>query len=297
MTTILSTTAAEVQVQKLPENTKHVTYKIATGEISFYYWIQDMVAKYNFYDPNYVNEESIAPGFMHGYRGAYYPSGGSLHRVLEEAAKFNLKNIVFDCVGIARLSTRNSSFGNLVDTISFHGASFGLTDDGKSLQTTSYYSLPNTSGGQPCWGNRRDVGNDYGSHNLQWTSRGTIHGKINTFIKTTFNNDYVSLYSWLSTISRDKENTKNDSSTTLLLNDDSDAFLTISFKSHPVAYFRLMAAGFKPVDSTDLMLLPLKAGSVTHEETEYCGYFTQEDAIGKKWFVNDSGHLLGQVDD
>lgn len=307
MTAILSTTAASVKIQKLPEHTKYVTYKIYAGEISFYYWMQDIVCKFNFHDPEKRQEFDSRSDFrfehLYGHNWAYMPCNTrNLSSTLEEVKKHNLQNIVFDCVSIVRMSTLSSTFGNLADGIKFYGSSFELSDDQKNLKATTRHRLPNTSGGIPCWGNRNDIAGRYGETNI-YDLNGpnvTIHGKINTFIKTTFNNDYVPLGSWVAAIAADKnadKSTSNNFSSTLLTSEAFDAFLTISFKTHSVAYFRLSSAGFKPVGTTNIMLLPLKAGSVTHEGTEYYGYFTQEDSLGKKWFVNDSGHLLGQVDD
>jgi hypothetical protein len=309
MTSILSNTAAPVSIQELPEYAQYVTYKLLPKEITFYYWMKDVVCKHNFYDPeereltfgyndfNSYRTDSYTAGF-YPYRNTFYPRNGraeTIQQSLQTAKDHNLKNIVFSCVACASVSLNTF---DLTDIVRFYGIDFSLSSDEKSVISTRLYGLPNTSNGRVCWGNRDDLGagNGYSIRSVD----GTVKGKINTFLGTAFNHDYVSLPEFVERISDAKQQEKsgNNIKSELFLNgDDYNSFITVNFKTQPVAYFRLFAAGFRPLNSTSrVMLIPTKSGSIDYDGTEYFGYFTEEDALGKSWFVNNTGHLLGQVD-
>lgn len=309
-TQIVSNTAAPVFINKIPSYTKFVSYKIVnSGEIKIYYWMKDIVCKYNFFDPQKrdldfygVKTEDGKPVPFYGYGNAFCPRNGrpdTLEIIEKEAEKIKLEHIVFSCFATANFSTVTQK---PTDIIRFYGVEFDLPENSKHIRATNRYGLPNTSNGIPCWGSRSDISGHYDPHNLYDFRSGTMSGKINTFINTTFNNDYVTLGSWVELIEKHKNYQKiyqNSFSSNVLFSADDgyDAFLSLSFTMNPVAYFRMYAAGFRPVSTEEqFMLIPLKSGSMEYDGNTYYGYFTKEDALGKSWFVNNTGHLLGQVD-
>lgn len=310
--TLVSNTAASVKIHKLPQYTKYVSYNAArNGEIEFLFWMKDVVCKYDFFDPQKRSLDAYAQDLtdddkntnpLYGFDNAFYPRNGSsdtLQSALKVAKKAGLENIVFSCLARVKISTRTQY---ITDTIKFYGVEFALSEDDKKVLSTREYSLPNTSGGVPCWGYRTDVnpGRSWQT-DIARMNVGTAAGKVNTFINTTFNNDYLYLCTWVKTIEEKKSAKKlsTNISSTMFLNVDHgyDAFMTISRKDNPVAYFRMFAAGFRPSDSdSSFMMIPLKSGTMNYDGTDYEGYVTQNDKIGKGWFVTETGHLLGQVD-
>lgn len=289
MMQLISNTAAEVKVHDFPQNTALVSYKFVGPEIQWYFWIKNFECPYNIYNSNNLDSYE---SFMYP---SYYISIETLNTFLNNNPK-QYKKLKFSCVGVIPMSTipkSNFSCGN----VNFYGVDFKLSDDKKTILSSNRYRLPNTCGGVICWGNREgDTGNDN-----EFRYEGSISDKVNTFLYTPFNNDYVPLKDFYSSIQSAKYSSKNKHNNfgTTLFCVNYDAMLTISMEKHPVAFLRLKAAGLhKPLREyrQDIMVVPLIKGVWHNDGEEYHGYYTPEDAIGKKWFIEQHGYLLGQVD-
>ena len=63
------------------------------------------------------------------------------------------------------------------------------------------------------------------------------------------------------------------------------------------AFFQMITAGFTSIpEAPHVMIIPLSERTITLGTHSVSGYCTDLDAVGKSWFVSNSGQILGQVD-
>lgn len=148
----------------------------------------------------------------------------------------------------------------------------------------------NDTQGGICWGSL---------HNYPENLRSLVA----SYFSTEFNSDLLSLTQFKRNCAH-IERIKTDSNNFFpninkkFLCSGYDAFMFINGDHDVQAFFTMLMAGFKPLENLNhIMLIPLKTSTIHRGEDCYLGFVTQEDVVGRKWYVSTENYLIGQLDE
>jgi hypothetical protein len=99
-------------------------------------------------------------------------------------------------------------------------------------------------------------------------------------------------------IRKAKNNNRYDKSTHKFLCSGYDCLVMIHGSKDVQAFFTMLMAGFKPLpELPHIMIVPAKTSTIKRGEMIYLGYTTQEDSVGRPWYISTEGALIGQLDE
>jgi hypothetical protein len=77
-----------------------------------------------------------------------------------------------------------------------------------------------------------------------------------------------------------------------------DSLMLIDADQDVQAFFTMIMAGFRPIpEAPHVMMIPLKNCTIERNGNVYFGFSTQEDSVGRCWYVSSEGYLIGQLDE
>jgi len=75
-----------------------------------------------------------------------------------------------------------------------------------------------------------------------------------------------------------------------------DQLIMVDAEKNKTAFFHLLTAGYKSLSKAPhIMILPVKESTIHKNGNVFEGYLTDEDSVGKQWFITTDGLLIGQV--
>lgn len=219
--------------------------------------------------------------YEEGYSGQYCPRGF----VMEDTKiDFKIPNMVFQ-IG---LNYKTGLFGVESDSARLR-AGVIINDQ---VYATNSYQASNVFGDSTvidniCWG-----GNN---------APNTLKGIVETYFNSPFNNDLLP-------ITKFEENCRNlladvnvgnfslSKDNFICYGTQADALILVHAEENKDAFFTLLSAGFKPLESLQCVIaIPILKTVVEKELALYSGYITLPDSVGKSWFLTEDGLLVGQV--
>jgi hypothetical protein len=225
--------------------------------------------------------------YLNGYYGQNCPLGIEFKE--PESNMYSISNMVFDI----QLSHRGQ-FKKYTDNA--HLQAGYVNDSGEVYET-----LPNSAANVYSGENDRD-GYTYGK--ICWNSienPTTLREIVTSYFGSRFNNDLLRLSSFknnITSIRKKKEENKYTKSNHKFLCSGYDCLLMIDGSKDVQAFFTMLMAGFKSLpELPHIMIVPAKTSTIKQGEMIYLGYTTQEDAVGRSWYVSTEGAIIGQLDD
>jgi hypothetical protein len=218
-----------------------------------------------------------------GYHGQDCPRGFEKE---EQELNFPVSNMVFE-ISLSHLGT-SKKFSRLSDTAYLCAGK--LTEDNQ-IMCTDVRMASNVFGNQEtpegiCWGYNEKPDN--------------LSELVTEYVSTPFNNDLLPLQCFdnncdeaRSAIQRNEYGPNGGK----YLCSGKSALLLLDAGKDINAFFQMITAGFTSLpEAPHIMVLPLSEKTITLGEHSVAGYCTDLDAVGKSWFVSNSGQILGQVD-
>jgi hypothetical protein len=141
--------------------------------------------------------------------------------------------------------------------------------------------------GKICWG--------------QVSSPANLRGIVSSYFQSNFNNDLLRLARFTENINALKDSIECGNyhkSDHKFLCSGYDCLIMIDADQDVQAFFTMLMAGFTPIpEAPHVMIIPAKTSTIQKEDSVYFGYTTQEDAVGRKWYISSEGYLIGQLDE
>ena len=215
-----------------------------------------------------------------GYSGQHCPKG---YKKENDIISFPISNMVFSII-LSHLG-KGKRFLRMSDTAYLSAGE--VTCEGK-IKRTSTRMASNVFGDSEypegiCWG-----------YNLKPNNLSEI---VLEYVATPFNNDLLSVRGFESNCHVTRNDNFKFESTDKYLCSGKSALLLLDASENLSAFFQMISAGFTSLsEAPHIMILPLFEKTITLETHFISGYCTDLDAVGKSWFVSNSGEILGQVD-
>ena len=245
------------------------------------YWINGAVDAFTRDNP----DECFV--YMDGYSGQNCPLGIKFEE--PESKTCSISNMVFDI----QLSHKGQ-FKKYTDNA--HLQAGYVNESGEVYQTNpisaaNVYSGDADSGGfiygKICWNSIEDPT--------------TLREIVTSYFGSKFNNDLLRLSSFktnIGAIRKYKEENKYKKSNHKFLCSGYDCLVMIDGSKDVQAFFTMLMAGFKSLpELPHIMIVPAKTSTIKRGEMIYLGYTTQEDSVGRPWYISTEGALIGQLDE
>ena len=156
-----------------------------------------------------------------------------------------------------------------------------------NVYTSSFGYDPGYVYGKICWNNI--------------TNHLTLRDIVTSYTTSKFNNDLLRISAFESYISETRESMKYkqyEKSNHKFLASGYDSLILIDADKDVQAFFTMLMAGFTPLpELPHIMVVPAKTATIKKGEMIYLGYATQEDAVGRSWYISTEGFLIGQLDE
>jgi len=317
MSVIFPTKPATVKLHPLPKNAEAITYRVEDNIIlsawmpDGYHTVQEQyeMTDDDFYHENcegcerncysflnqYTDEETDevdwdqVPGgyyghcnvYDEGYCGQDCPEG---HVKKDSNLEFDISNMVFE-ISLTHLGD-SARFTPVADS-AYLAAGVFTNDNVKSTETRMpanvFGSEDNPEG--ICWG--------YNS------KPHTLREIVTEYYNTPFNNDLTPIECFEENCRsiRSMKNRHDFCSTDdNYLCQGADQLIMVDAEKNKTAFFHLLTAGYKSLSKAPhIMILPVKESTIHKNGNVFEGYLTDEDSVGKQWFITTDGLLIGQV--
>lgn len=141
--------------------------------------------------------------------------------------------------------------------------------------------------GKICWGHVDQPAN--------------LRGIVASYFQSNFNNDLLSLSGfskYIDILEGAKKDSKYKKSGHKFLCSGYDALILIDADQDVQVFFTMLMAGFTSIpEAPHIMMVPAKTSTIQRGDSTYFGYTTQEDSVGRKWYISSEGYLIGQLDE
>jgi hypothetical protein len=212
----------------------------------------------------------------------------------KEAEKISISNMVFDIK--LNYKGKPPRFRKVHEGDNAH-LQAGYYEDGVIYETPSF-----AAANVYCADHRDETGYKYGK--ICWGQVNTptnLRTIISSYFQSNFNNDLLRLSSFQENINfleEKKDEEEYQKSDHKFLASGYDALILIDADQDVQAFFTMLMAGFTPIpEAPHVMMIPAKTSTIQKEDSVYFGYTTQEDAVGRKWYISSEGYLIGQLDE
>lgn len=215
-----------------------------------------------------------------GYHGQHCPKG---HEKEKDEFSFPISNMVFS-INLSHLG-KGKRFSRMSDTAYLSVGE--VTCEGK-IKRTATRMASNVYGDSEfpqgiCWGYNSKPDN--------------LSEIVSEYVSTPFNNDLLSIGVFETNCRFVRCDTNKFEDTNKYLCSGKSALLLLDASENLSAFFQMISAGFTSLpEAPHIMILPLNEKTITMGTDSISGYCTDLDAVGKSWFVTNSGEILGQVD-
>ncbi len=225
--------------------------------------------------------------YMNGYRGQDCPLGFKFED--PESKRHSISEMVFDI----QLSHKGQ-FKKYIDNAHLQA---GFVNESGEVYETNPCSAANVYSGD-----RDREGFIYGK--ICWNyieDPKTLREIVTSYFGSKFNNDLLRLSSFktnISAIRQKKEENKYNKSLHKFICSGYDCLVMIDGSKDVQAFFTMLMAGFKSLpELPHIMIVPAKTSTIKQGDMIYLGYTTQEDAVGRSWYVSTEGAIIGQLDE
>ena len=315
MSAIFPTTPPEGTLHFIPKNAEFISYQVGDN-LTLSAWMPDgfytVEAKfsesndqffenhcdncerncYSFLD-DYQDEDGdvcwddIPNGHCDVYNDGYHGQPCPKEYTKDEGGlDFPVSNMVFE-ISLSHLGT-SSIFSRQFDS-AFLCA--GKLTEKNEIVATDVHMASNVFGTSDstegiCWGynNRPD----------------NLSEIVTEYISTPFNNDLLPIRCFYDNCQEARLDIRTGDyqlSYDKYLCSGKSALLLLDASRDIKAFFQMISAGFTSLpEAPHVMILPLSERTITLGTHSISGYCTDSDAVGKSWFVSNSGQILGQVD-
>jgi hypothetical protein len=172
----------------------------------------------------------------------------------------------------------------------------------REYSAPNVYSGPNSNyyNGNICWGS---TGLRNGEQVYQNFMPNSLRNMATMFFQSGTNNDLLPIRrfkQYNEELSDLKEDNKNyhESHFDKFLCSGYDSLMLIDADADVQTFFTMVMAGFKPIpEAPHIMMIPLKNCTIERDGNFYFGYSTQEDSVGRCWYVSSEGYMIGQLDE
>lgn len=304
MTSLLfSETPAKGSLHLLPRNTTAISYNYSPDQLLLAAHLEDNCAKVN--QLNQVDNRVYDVFFNENCYDCVHDSGRRCRSVREEG--FNYLTV---CPRGLETPTPDKVEFDVAPAI-FH-CHLNLSQEKRFQSCYSKAFLQGTVVNNKrikLSRNRKPMANTWGRRDedfkICWGGNlapKSLRGIVKLFFDSPFNNDLVKIRDFVANNQVVKNDIKSDnyfrtySTLYTLITEKADALFLLHAEDNVAAFFWMLAAGFKPLnDANHLLLLPVMETQLEHEGVTYHGYLTQKDSCNKEWFITKNGDLIGQL--
>jgi hypothetical protein len=229
--------------------------------------------------------------YIDGYQGQNCPLGITFEPKLEPT--HSISNMVFDielsCKGEPPRFKKYTDNAHLrAGYVDESGEIYETTAFAASNVYTSSYSYDSGyTHGKICWNSIQD--------------HKSLREIVTSYFGSNFNNDLLTLSRFknnINTLRSDKENDRYTKSKHKFLCSGYDCLILIDADNDVQAFFTMLMAGFKSLpELPHIMIVPAKTSTIKRGDMIYLGYTTQEDSVGRPWYISTEGALIGQLDE
>jgi hypothetical protein len=225
--------------------------------------------------------------YMNGYHGRNCPLGIKFEG--PDPKTYPISNMVFDI----QLSPKGQ-FKKYTDNAHLQA---GYVNESGEVYETNPRSAANVYSG--------DADSDgYIYGHICWNSiedPETLREIVTSYFGSEFNNDLLRLSSFktnIGAIRSYKEENRYKKSNHKFLCSGYDCLVIIDGSKDVQAFFTMLMAGFKSLpELPHIMIVPAKTSTIKQGDMIYLGYTTQEDAVGRSWYISTEGAIIGQLDE
>ena len=261
----------------------------------------DVFPKSDYYNNDVVEDffrnarenQSECDVWWRGFNGQHCMEGHEFKP--KEAEKISISNMVFDIK--LNYKGKPPRFEKVYEGDNAHLRAGYKEENGEIYQTPPFAAANVYSGDHPdeddytygkiCWGR------------VSWPEN--LRGIVSSYFQSNFNNDLLRLSSFRENIYSLKDAVEDGNyhkSDHKFLCSGYDCLIMIDADQDVQAFFTMLMAGFTPIpEAPHVMIIPAKTSTIQKEDSVYFGYTTQEDAVGRKWYISSEGYLIGQLDE